>query len=113
MAEKKKGEVKTDLRYIPCRVEPGMFRGEFLVYVEAFNPDNPEEVVHAQLFADARDVAGIRGTPERNKPAPAWLTVSLVRVSHGLAQIVLPQPAQPLGETLLIDEEKVRREVTK
>ena len=101
---------ESDLRYVPCQVEPGMFRGEFLVYVDGLNPNNPEEPVKAQLFADERDVANVQGRPERNRPARAWLVVSLVRKARRFAQIVLPQPAQPFGETLLIGEEKVKRE---
>jgi hypothetical protein len=112
VAGKNKGKNNnSELRYVPCRVEPGMFRGEYLVYLDALNPSNPEQAVHAQLFADERDVAGIQGTPERNRPVPAWLAVSLVRTSRGLAQIVLPQPAQPLGENLLIAEQDVKQEV--
>jgi hypothetical protein len=111
MAQKPKGKNGAELRYVPCRVEPGMFRGEFLVYLDALDPSNPEKKVQAQLFADERDVVGIEGMPERNQPVPAWLTVSLVRTFHGFAQIVLPQPAQPLGENLLIEEDKIKSEV--
>ena len=111
MAEKKKGKNNGELCYVPCRVEPGRFRGEFLVYLKALNPSHPEESVDAQLFADERDVVGVQGTPERNRPVPAWLVVSLVRTSHGLAQLVLPQPAQPLGENLLSDEDELTHEV--
>jgi hypothetical protein len=93
---------------VPCRVEPGMFRGEYLVYLDALNPNNPKQEVKAQLFADERDVKDIVGQPGRNHPASAWLAVSLVRKGNGLALIVLPQPAQPFGETLLINEEKVK-----
>jgi hypothetical protein len=108
MARKKK--LESDLRLVPCRVEPGMFRGEYLAVLEALNPTNPKERIRAQLFVDTRDVKGIQGVPERNQPVPGWLVVSLVRISNGLAQIVLPQPAQPFGENLLIEEAKVREE---
>ena len=40
--------------YIPCRIEPGMFREEFLVYLDAANPHDPEEAVKAQLLVDHR-----------------------------------------------------------
>jgi hypothetical protein len=111
VAEKKSRNDRGDLRFVPCRVEPGMFRGEYLVYLDALNPNRPDEEVHAQLFVDERDVRAIQGTPSRNQPVPAWLAVSLVRTSHGFAQIVLPQPAQPLGDTLLIDEDKIKQKV--
>ena len=39
--------------YIPCRIEPGMFREEFLVYLDARDPHNPNEQFRAQLEAAA------------------------------------------------------------
>jgi hypothetical protein len=108
--KEKKGNQGSELRYVLCRVEPGMFRGEFLVHLDGRNPNCPEEEIHAQLFADERDIKGLRSFPERNQPVPGWLAVSLVRAAHGLAQVVLPQPAQPFGETLLIAEAKVQRD---
>jgi hypothetical protein len=30
---------------IPCRVEPGMFRDEWLVFIDAVDPKNPERTI--------------------------------------------------------------------
>jgi hypothetical protein len=109
-SERRAHRNRTTLRYIPCRVEPGMFKDEWLVHVDALNPRNTEQTVPIQLFADARDVAGIRGSPRRNVPAEAWLVVSFAGQRKGLAEIVLPQPSQPLGETVAIPAGAVRME---
>ena len=53
------------LRLIPCRVEPGMFRDEFLVYLDLVDPQNPNQTMRVQLLVDQREVTNIRGTPKR------------------------------------------------
>jgi hypothetical protein len=100
----------TCLRYIPCRVEPGMFKDEWLVRVDALNPENRDQTVAVQLFADARDVTGLHGEPRRNMPVNGWLVVSLAGQTQGLAEIVLPQPSQPLGETIVVHNDAVKTE---
>jgi hypothetical protein len=102
-----KAGFESDLRVVPVRVEPGMFKGEYLVHLEALNPSDPKQTVHAQLFADEHEVKAIEGTPERGKPVPALLVVSLMRQANGLAHIILPQPAQPLGESLFIEANRL------
>jgi hypothetical protein len=97
---------KQDLCLVKCRLEPGMFKGEWLVFVDAVDPES-DRPVQVQLFADEREVAGIQGTPRRNQPVSGWLRVSLVRAKNGLAQIVLPQPATPVGETVFVKREMV------
>src|SRR5437899_104152 len=84
-------------RYVPCRVEPGMFRGEWLVHVDAVNPQDPENKIRVQLLVDESEVADLQGTPRRHQPATGWLRVSLASKAKGLAQVVLPQPAIPVG----------------
>jgi hypothetical protein len=101
---------KAALGYIPCRVAPGMFREEWLVFVDALNPKDPNEKVPVQLLVDRREVAGIRGTPQDSQPADGWLCVSVVGHQGDLAEIVLPQPSQPLGENVLVAEKSVKRE---
>jgi hypothetical protein len=98
------------LAYIPCRVEPGMFRGELLAFVDARNPDDPNQVVKAQLLVDQREVAGIQGTPKRNSPVSGWLRVSVVGGKGDWIEVVLPQPSQPLGEAILVNKGTVREE---
>ena len=100
----------SSLRFVPCRVEPGMFRTEWLVLLEAVDPRDPEKSVTVQLFADHRDVAGIRGNPKRNDPKPGWLRVEVGEKTKGLTRITLPQPAAPLGETVLVREDQVKHE---
>jgi hypothetical protein len=98
--------------YVPCRVEPGMFRGEYLVFLDVADPDNPERMVKAQALVDERELKEIRGTPKRNSPVPAWLRVEVVGPERGFIRVALPQPAQPGGESVLVNENEVRQEVT-
>src|SRR5262245_9077329 len=87
-----------------------MFRGEWLVVVDAADPANPEHSVQAQMWVDERDVRRLEGKPERGRPVNGWLRVEWADTRQGLALVVLPQPAQPLGESLLIREHLVERE---
>jgi hypothetical protein len=108
--EVKTKAANTSLYYIPCRVTPGMFRDEWLVFVDALSPDDPSQKIRAQLLVDHREVFGIHGTPQRNNPVDGWLRVSLIRSQGELAEIVLPQPSQPLGENVVVDKETVKKE---
>jgi hypothetical protein len=101
-----KGSGKPDTCFVKCRLEPGMFKGEWLVWLDAIDPENHRDL-KVQLFADEREVARIQGTPKRNQPASGWLRVSLIKAKNGLAQIVLPQPATPVGETVFVKRELV------
>src|SRR4051812_38303912 len=96
------------VRYIPCRVEPGMFRGEYLAYIHVGTLANPEEVVSAQLFVDHREVVGVAKVPTKNDPVPGFLRVQLAEIKGGYATIVLPQHAEPLGATVTVDEEQLK-----
>lgn len=91
---------------VKCRVEPGMFKGEWLVLVDAVNPET-NAPIPVQLFVDERELSRIRGTPKVNQPAEAWLRVSRIRAKGGVVQVVLPQPATPVGETVLVKQELV------
>jgi hypothetical protein len=106
-----KGEkmVKEVPTYIPCRVEPGMFRGELLVFVDdAADPSDPNVRARAQLLVDERDVTHLSGTPQRHNPAKGWLRVSLARKTGDWAVVVLPQPSQPFGEAILVNKDAVK-----
>jgi len=114
MGRHKDSEAKansSDVRFIPCRVEPGMFRDEFLVYLDVIDPQDPSRTITVQLLADRREVAKLRGTPKRNQPAAGWLRVALARQEKGLAQVVLPQPASPVGPNVLVEEGRVKHMV--
>ena len=96
------------ISYVKCRVEPGMFRDEWLVHLDALDPKNPRQPTKVQLFVDQREVVEVKGTPKRNEPAPAWLCVALLGVRGNLANIVLPQPATPFGENVLVSSESLQ-----
>jgi hypothetical protein len=88
--------------YVKCQVEPGMFRDEWLVYFDALDPKNHNRAARVQSFVDQREVTNLRGTPKRNGPAAAWLRVTLVGIRGDIASVILPQPATPFGETVLV-----------
>lgn len=110
MPQQKKLDRAAEFIYIPCRVEPGMFRGEWLVYLDAFNPYSPAKAERVQLFADQRDVSGIAGQPERQRPAEALLRASLLGASGDKLQVVLPQPSHPFGPLILVDKAAAKKE---
>ena len=74
----RKNKAYSDLRFIPCKVEPGMFHGERLVFLDVIDPQNVGQTACVQLLVDQRHVSGILGTPKRNDPAPGWLRVPLL-----------------------------------
>ena len=98
------------LRYVPCMIEPGMFRGEWLVSLNVRNPDDPEKTLRVQLLVDEHEVVNIQGTPERKKPVHGWLRVAVSDKWKGFTRVVLPQPAEPVGETALMEEDDVKQE---
>jgi hypothetical protein len=87
-----------------------MFRGEWLVLLEAADPDNPNQTIQVQLLVDERDVRAIQGDPERNNPASGWLRVAVAGKVKGFVQVVFPQPAIPVGERAYISEQLVKQE---
>jgi hypothetical protein len=95
--------------YIQCQVEPGMFKGEYLVQLTAADPRQPNKPLIVKLFADERDVKRIRGTPEpqRHKPVRAWLRVTVANTREGFVEVVFPQPAQPVGESAFFEKDLV------
>lgn len=95
---------------IPCRVVPGMFRDEWLVFIDAVDPKNPGQPLEVQMWADARDVVRLEGTPTRQQPVKGWVKVERAGFEDGLALIVLPQFAQPVGTKLRINKDLVEQE---
>jgi len=96
-------KTKSSVRYLPCRAEPGMFTGEFLVYIKGFDPANAERPITVQMLVDQSEVKQLSGTPQRKKPVEGWVKVTLANQHGGIAEIVLPQPAQPVGESMLVN----------
>lgn len=96
---------------IPCRVVPGMFRDEWLLLIDAVDFKDPEKKIEVQMFADKPLVVCLEGTPTKEQPARGWVKVYQVGTPNGLAQILLPQFAQPVGEYLFIDKDLVEPEV--
>jgi hypothetical protein len=90
-----------------------MFKDELLVYVNGFDPVERGKTIKVQLLVDQQEVEGLRGTPKRNQPASGWLRVTLTedndKPEEGIAAVILPQPAQPVGETLLVDANELTR----
>lgn len=89
-------------RYLPCRAEPGMFRGELLVFLNAIDPTDHAKTIKVQMLVDTKEVDGLEGNPQRHKPVVGWVKVTLADQRDDLALVVLPQPAQPVGESMLV-----------
>lgn len=94
-----------DVRYLECSAEPGMFRDEFLVFIDGLDPDHINESVRVQVLVDS-DLVKLRGKePKRGQPVAGLLRVSVAKVlSNGVAIVVLPQPGIPVGESVLVRE---------
>jgi hypothetical protein len=79
-----------------------MFRGELLVYLNAIDPTDHARTLKVQMLVDDEEVEGLTGNPQRHKPVGGWVRVTLADQKDDLALIVLPQPAQPVGESMLV-----------
>jgi hypothetical protein len=99
------------LRFLPCQAEPGMFKGEFLVYLHGLNPERGEETITVQMLVDERDVKGLERPPKRNNPEKGWVQVSLLFEKGGVAEVILPQPAQPVGQRLFVHAGDLKKDV--
>jgi hypothetical protein len=111
MVKKKSSGIKWNgpvSRYLPCSAEPGMFRGELLVYLDAIDPEDRDRTIRVQMLVDHREVEHLGGEPRRNSPVSAWVRVTLANQEGGIAEVVLPQPAQPVGESMLVDVNQLR-----
>jgi hypothetical protein len=97
--------------YVPCVVEPGMFRGEYLVSFDAVDLQNPEKKVPVRLLADEQEVVVRSGVPKRGKPVEGLLRVEVLEKTNGFALLVLPQPAQPVGERTYVSADLVQERV--
>ncbi len=86
-----------------------MFAGEFLVTFEATNPSDARNTVKAQLLVDQREVVGLARTPRRNDPAEGWLRVTHAGKKEDWDILILPQPSQPFGETVIVPKGTIRK----
>ena len=86
-----------------------MFRGEYLVSFDAVDLQNPNKKVSVRLLADEHEVV-IRSSkaPRRDDPVQGLLRVEVLGSEKGFALVVLPQPAQPVGERAYVDEDLVQ-----
>jgi hypothetical protein len=80
-----------------------MFTGEFLVFLKGLDPENAGRSISIQMLVDEREVKELSGTPQRKKPVEGWVKVTLANEQGGVAEVVLPQPAQPVGENMLVE----------
>jgi hypothetical protein len=96
------------IRYLPARVEPGMFRGEFLAHLEGYKLDHPDKRIPVQMLVDQNEVVGLTREPKRNQPESAWVRVTSAGEDGGLTRVILPQPAQPVGESMLVDSKELK-----
>jgi hypothetical protein len=92
--------------YVLCNVEPGMFADEVLVSIQGVDPVKGTNTLRVQLLADAALVTA-EDRPKRGRPVRGKLRVSVVRVQQGIATVVLPQPAIPVGEAMLVRQEQL------
>ena len=97
---------KTFHVYVPCRVEPGMFRGEYLVTFEGVVNHSK---VPINLFADEA-VVRIKASPARGKPVEGLLRAELLNRQNDLALLALPQAAQPVGERAFVKANILKKE---
>jgi hypothetical protein len=95
---------------VPCRVEPGIFRDEWIVLIDAADPKDPGRTIPTEMFADKRLVVGVEDTPARRQPVKGWLRATQMGTEDGLALILLPQYAFPGGTYLMIDKSLVKPE---
>lgn len=111
---KKAKTASAEVYYLPCRAEPGMFKGEYLVYLNGYNPSEPDKPIQAQMLVDEHEVRLIGDKPpKRNAPVEASVRVMLLGTTKGIAEVVLPQPAQPVGERMLVDVKDLQVEAIK
>jgi hypothetical protein len=106
-----------------------MFCGEFLAHFAGYIREQPDKIVPVQMLVDQNEVVGLVREPKRNMPEPAWVKVTLAGEEHGLprdccktpkswenrpiglpkwrfetvSRVILPQSAQPVGESMLVD----------
>lgn len=95
--------------FLKCRVEPGMFRDDFLVYLDAIDPKNHSQPAKVQLLVDQRELTKVKGKPKRNSPVEAWLRVTVAGRRGDIVSVVLPQPATSFGESILVPSDHVKK----
>ncbi len=89
---------------IACNVLPGMFRGEYLAIFSARDPQDPSKAITVRVFADKENFDEVSGTPSKDRPVKGRLKVYVVAKKQGFASAILPQPGQPVGESVVVSE---------
>jgi hypothetical protein len=105
MSRAKTGTISRTIRYIPCQAEPGIFRNEFLCFLDALDPEHPDRTILVQVLVDSSEIKELQGKPERGRPVSALLRVGYAGSRRGLAHIILPQPAVPVGDSMIVKDE--------
>jgi|SRR6516164_5458716 hypothetical protein len=100
---RRRKRISSLIRYLLCQAEPGMFNGEFLVRLTGLDPENPGRQIPVQMLVDQSEVEQLSGVPQRDRPVTGWVKVTLAKQHGSIAEVVLPQPAQPVGESLLVE----------
>jgi hypothetical protein len=85
-----------------------MFRGEYLARLKGYKFEQPDKLIDIQMFVDQKEVVGLKRDPKRNQPESAWVRVTVAGEEKGLQRVILPQPAQPVGEGMLVDATELR-----
>jgi hypothetical protein len=92
--------------YVECQVLPGMFPGEYLAIFEAIDPSDSAKRITVRVLVDKENLE-VDGMPERGKPVRGRLKVYIVAKRNGYVSAVLPQPGQPVGESIVVREDEL------
>lgn len=92
--------------YVDCQVLPGMFPGEYLAIFEALDPNDPTKRITVRVLVDKENIKA-DGTPDRGKPVKGRLRVYMVAKQRGYVLAILPQPGQPVGESVVVREDEL------
>jgi hypothetical protein len=92
--------------FIECDVLPGMFPGEYLAIFEALDPNNPTKQIKVRVLVDKENIE-VEGVPHKGKPIKGQLRVYMVAKQKGYVLVILPQPGQPVGESVVLREDEL------
>ena len=104
------------LKTIAARFVPAVYAGPFApaaeLFSERFDPTRAGSLGGSSVdgglpFADPLLVVRLEGTPTKEQPVKGWVRVEQVGIQDGLAKILLPQFAQPVGTYLYINKDLV------
>jgi len=93
---------------VECEVLPGMFPGEYLAIFEAQDPGDADaqKRITVRVLVDKENIE-VDGVPQRGKPVKGRLKVHIVAKHQGYVSAVLPQPGEPVGESVVVREDEL------